>query len=198
VVHNHLKSEVESDASADKGPFYAMDTSYVQIDPKPGEQFDPATYTPIDFTRLRDDGIGLHIAKATQGAGEVDEAYAATARAAQTNKILLMPYHFLTSEKSGQGSPEAQAEHFVATVDRSGFSGFVGAAAMLDVEPKKTKIFDSQPTIEDVERFRTEFGLLVPSRQFQLYTYRVLVGARNGQSCPARRGRTSCGGVSAR
>ena len=66
--------------------------------------------SPIDFRKVAASGIVAVIAKATQGATDVDTAYAGYKKAALAQGMLWGSYHFGTSD-----DVDAQVEHYLKT-----------------------------------------------------------------------------------
>ena len=65
---------------------------------------------PIDFAKVAGSGIVAVIAKATQGAAEIDQAYAGFKTAVAAQGLLWGSYHFGTSDDAS-----AQVDHYLAT-----------------------------------------------------------------------------------
>lgn len=80
-----------------------------------------------EFQKLKEDGIGLVLHKATQGSGFVDPKYEARRRLAADAKLTFDAYHFATADPI-----EAQRAHFLAVAAPD-----AGMRLMVDAEPNR-------------------------------------------------------------
>ncbi|MFT8872947.1 MAG: glycoside hydrolase family 25 protein [Sporolactobacillus sp.] len=95
----------------------------------------------IDFTGIRQAGVGFVIAKATEGTTYVDPTFAGDIAVANAAGLDTDAYHFLDNT-TDPNAARAEANHFADVIGTAGLSGY----AFVDVESFPTGATQSQVT----------------------------------------------------